>query len=115
MSWDPSTGYLIGVIAVSAAVTWTLRAAPFALLAPLRESTLMPYLNRHLPAGMMAILVIYTLVSAASATSSARPIAALAIATVATIGVHLWRGNVILSVLGGTALHVVLASTVLGA
>lgn len=115
MSWDPSAGYLVGVIVVSAAITWTLRAAPFALLAPLRESALLLFLNRHLPAGMMAILVIYTLVSAAATTSGGRPVSALAIATAATIVLHLWRGNLVLSVLGGTALHVLLASTVLGA
>lgn len=113
MSWEPSTAYLIGVVLVSAAITWTLRAAPFALLAPLRESALMPFLNRHLPAGMMAILVIYTLASAAATTSGMRPIAALAIATATTTGLHLWRSSFVLSVLGGTLVHVLLASTVL--
>lgn len=29
-----------------------------------------------------------------------------------TIGIHLWRRNALLSILGGTAVHVILASTV---
>ncbi|MFD0349491.1 hypothetical protein ACFQ0M_32605 [Kitasatospora aburaviensis] len=29
----------------------------------------------------------------------------------ATLGLHLWRRNAVLSILGGTAVHVALAST----
>ncbi len=112
---EPSTTYLLAVILVSAAVTWTLRAAPFALLARLRLSALLPYLNAHMPVGVMTILVIYTLVSAADASPGLRPVAALVIATVVTAALHLWRRNVVLSILVGTGLHVVLASTVLAA
>jgi branched-subunit amino acid transport protein AzlD len=39
---------------------------------------------------------------------AAAPLAALAV----TIGLHLWRRNALLSILGGTAAHVILASTV---
>lgn len=112
---EPNTPYLVGVILVSAAVTWTLRAAPFALLAPLRRSALVPYLNASMPAGVMIILVIYTLLSSAAASPGARPWAALAIATAVTAAVHLWRRNFVLSILVGTGLHVALASTVLAA
>lgn len=110
----PDASYLVAVIAVSAAITWALRALPFLALAPLRESGLLPYLNRHLPAGMMAILVIYTLLTATSASPGARPLVALLIATSVTAVLHLWRGNFVLSILAGTSLHVLLASTVLG-
>jgi branched-subunit amino acid transport protein AzlD len=34
------------------------------------------------------------------------------IALAATVGLHLWRRNVVLSIAGGTAVHVVLASVV---
>lgn len=114
MSWEPSAPYLVGVILVSAAVTWALRAAPFVLLAPLRESAVLPFLNRYLPAGMMVILVAYTLVSAASTASSTQPVLALALATIATVVLHLRWGRFVVSVFGGTAVHVLLASTVLG-
>ncbi|GAA5210935.1 branched-chain amino acid transporter permease [Streptomyces thinghirensis] len=112
---EPSTTYLIGVVLVSAAVTWTLRAAPFALLVPLRRSRLLPYLNASMPVGVMTILVVHSLLSSASTSSGARPWAALAVATAATAAVHLWRHNFVLSILTGTGLHVALASTVFAA
>ncbi|MEU4235572.1 AzlD domain-containing protein [Nonomuraea sp. NPDC026600] len=112
---EPSATYLVGVILISAAITWTLRAAPFALLAPLRRSALLPYLSASMPVGVMTILVIYSLLSSASTSPGARPWAALAIATSVTAAVHLWRRNFVLSILVGTGLHVVLASTVLAA
>lgn len=112
---EPGTTYLIGVVLVSAAVTWTLRAAPFAFLAPLRRSALLPYLNASMPVGVMTILVMYTLLSSASTSPGARPWAALAIATAVTAAVHLWRRNFVLSILTGTGLHLTLASTVLAA
>lgn len=112
---DSNALYLLGVVTVSAAVTWTLRAAPFALLEPLRENPLLPYLNTHMPAGVMIILVAHSLSSASHASPGAGPLAALAIATVVTAGVHLWRRNFLLSIVVDTGLHVALASTVLAA
>lgn len=112
---EPTTAYLIGVVLVSAAVTWTLRAAPFAFLAPLRRSALLPYLNATMPVGVMTILVLYTLLSSASTSPGAGRWAALAIATIVTAAIHLWRRNFVLSILIGTTLHTTLASTVLTA
>ncbi|WP_060886384.1 branched-chain amino acid transporter permease [Streptomyces caniscabiei] len=104
----PDTGYTIAAVLVAAAVTWALRALPFAALTPLRESGTVRYLSTRMPAGVMVILVVYCLhdlpVTEARATA---PLAALAV----TIGLHLWRRNALLSVLGGTATHVILAST----
>ena len=57
----PDTGYLVAVVAVAAAITLALRAAPFALLTRLRSSPLVAHLGRHLPAGVMLILVVYLL------------------------------------------------------
>lgn len=59
---EPSVTYLVGVVLVRAAVTWTLRAAPLPLLAPLRRSRLLPYPNASMPVGVMTILVIYSTV-----------------------------------------------------
>jgi len=85
-----------------------LRAAPFALLAPLRHSALLPYLNENMPAGIMTILVIYTVRHTPAALT---PVAvAVAAGFITTAGLHLWRRNAIVSVLGGTAVHVALAS-----
>ncbi|QYN35171.1 AzlD domain-containing protein [Pseudonocardia sp. DSM 110487] len=102
----PDAAYLTSVVAIAAAVTWTLRALPFALLAPLRASKVVPYLAASMPAGVMAILVIHTL-------RDVPPYgAAVGIALAATVALHVWRRNVVLSIAGGTAVHVVLASLV---
>lgn len=105
----PDTLYLIAAVAVSAAVTWGLRALPFAALAPLRASRTVRYLSTCMPAGVMVILLAYCLRDLPlTEPRAAAPPAALAV----TVGLHLWRRNALLSILGGTAVHVVLVSTV---
>ncbi|MEU7635141.1 branched-chain amino acid transporter permease [Streptomyces sp. NPDC059152] len=104
----PDTPYLIAAVAVSAAVTWALRALPFAALAPLRASRTVRYLSHRMPAGVMVILLVYCLRDLPVTEPRAlAPLVALAV----TIGLHLWRRNALLSILCGTTVHVVLAST----
>jgi branched-subunit amino acid transport protein AzlD len=62
-----------------------------------------------MPAGVMVILLAYCLRDLPLPQS--RAVAPLAALTV-TIGLHLWRRNALLSILGGTTVHVILASTV---
>jgi branched-subunit amino acid transport protein AzlD len=106
----PDAAYLACVVAVAAAVTWTLRALPFALLAPLRRSRLVPHLATSMPVGVMAVLVVHTLRHTALTVPPYG--AAAGIALTATVALHLWRRNVVLSIAGGTAVHVVLVSVV---
>ncbi|GAA0700012.1 AzlD domain-containing protein [Kitasatospora atroaurantiaca] len=105
----PEPTYIITAVLVCSAVTWALRAAPFAFLAPIRHSALLPYLNESMPVGVLTILVFYTLrhtpVDIAPQTGAA--VAAL----VTTAALHVWRKNAVLSVVGGTAVHVAVAST----
>ncbi|MCW8376080.1 branched-chain amino acid transporter permease [Streptomyces justiciae] len=106
----PEPGYAVAAVLVSAAVTWALRALPFAVLAPLRASATVRHLSTRMPAGVMVILVVYCLRDlSVSSVGALAPLSALA----ATIGLHLWRRNALLSILGGTAAHVVLVSAVL--
>ena len=105
----PDTTYLVAAVLVSAAVTWALRALPFAALAPLRASGTVQYLSTRMPAGIMVILVVYCLRDLPPA--HPRVVAPLAALTV-TVGLYLWRRNALLSILGGTVVHVALASTV---
>lgn len=101
--------YAVAAVLVAAAVTWALRLLPFAALAPLRASATVRFLSTRMPAGVMVILVVYCLRDLPlSQPSALAPLAALAV----TVGLHLWRRNALLSILGGTAVHVVLASTV---
>ncbi|MGW1835895.1 branched-chain amino acid transporter permease [Streptomyces sp. NPDC002067] len=105
----PDPRYAIAAILVSAAVTWGLRALPFAALTPLRNSTTARYLATRMPAGVMVILLVYALRDVPVTHASAlAPLTALAV----TIGLHLWRRNALLSILGGTAVHTFLASVV---
>ncbi|MFD2470344.1 branched-chain amino acid transporter permease [Amycolatopsis silviterrae] len=105
----PDPGYLLAAVAVSAAVTWALRALPFAVLAPLRSSRTVRYLSTRMPAGVMVILLGYCLRDVSwTAPSALAPIVALAV----TAGLHLWRRNAVLSIVGGTVVHVLMASFV---
>ncbi|MGY3202342.1 branched-chain amino acid transporter permease [Streptomyces sp. TE5632] len=102
------TPFAVAAILVAAAVTWALRALPFAVLAPLRASATVQYLSTRMPAGIMVILVVYCLRDLPVTESRAlAPLAALAV----TVGLHLWHRNALLSILAGTAVHVALAST----
>lgn len=105
----PNNPYILSGILIVAAVTWALRALPFAMLAPLRDSSLLNYLGERMPVGIMCILIVYTLadVNLRSAAEALPAAAALAV----TIGLHLWRRNAIISIFTGTATYVLLAST----
>ncbi|MEU1159282.1 AzlD domain-containing protein [Streptomyces sp. NPDC005921] len=105
----PDTRYLLLAVGVSAAVTWALRALPFTVLASLRASRTVQYLGARMPAGVMVILFVYCLRDLPLTQPRAlAPLAALAV----TVGLHLWRRNALLSIIGGTVVSVALASTV---
>jgi branched-subunit amino acid transport protein AzlD len=102
----PDPADILAAVLVSAAVTWALRGLPFALLAPLRSSALVRYLGAHMPAGVMTVLVVYTV------TTLHGPPLALVAALAVTVGLHLWRHHLALSMLAGTTLYAALVSTV---
>ncbi|MEV5849268.1 AzlD domain-containing protein [Streptomyces sp. NPDC051985] len=105
----PDARYLLLAVGVSAAVTWALRALPFTVLASLRASRTVQYLGARMPAGVMVILFVYCLRDLPLTQPRAlAPLAALAV----TVGLHLWRRNALLSIIGGTVVSVALASTV---
>lgn len=101
-------GHVAVLLMVAAGVTWALRAVPFAVLAPLRHSTVVRYLSTHMPLGVMAVLAIYTLHGHTEA--GARQIVWAGVAVVVTAGLHWVRGNALVSILAGTTVYVVLMS-----
>lgn len=103
---DPA--HIAAMVAVSAAITWALRALPFAALAPLRRSVVVRYLSLHMPLGVMVILAFYTLREIPTADGLHRWAALAALAV--TVGLHLWRRNLLLSIVGGTLTNVLIAS-----
>jgi len=100
--------HIVAMVLVSAAITWVLRALPFAVLAPMRRSAVVRYLSLHMPLGIMVILAFYTMrnVPAAGAVPGWSAVAALAV----TVGLHLWRRNVLLSIVAGTLTNVLIVS-----
>ncbi|MEU9291076.1 AzlD domain-containing protein [Streptomyces sp. NPDC048275] len=105
----PDTPYVFAAVAVCVAITFALRALPFAVLTPLRTSAVVHYLNARMPVGVMLILTVYTMRDLSPA--APRELVAPAIALAVTLGLHHWRHNAVLSIFGGTAVHVALAST----
>jgi branched-subunit amino acid transport protein AzlD len=100
--------HIAALVVVSAAVTWAVRLLPFAVLAPMRHSAVVRYLSVHMPVGVMVILALYTLRDAPKAGGVA--LVWLVVGVVVTAGLHLWRGQALLSILAGTAVYVTLMS-----
>lgn len=102
-----ANAYIALMVVVSAAVTWGLRILPFAALAPMRDSAIIRYLRVHMPVGVMVILALYTV---GGAPREGLDLAWLAVGVLVTAGLHLWRGQALLSILVGTASYVALMS-----
>ena len=105
----PSAWYLVAVLAIVFTITFALRAAPFAALRALRNSTVVQQLSVSMPVGILVILAVAALHTTISAEPRATFAALLAVA--ATVGIHLTCGRrTILSVGLGTAVYVVLVN-----
>ncbi len=104
----PDPVHIAVLVAVSAAITWALRALPFAVLAPMRHSAVVRYLSLHMPLGVMAMLALYTVRDVAQAPG--RQQLWLLIAVLVTAGLQLWRRHALLSIFLGTGVYVALMS-----
>lgn len=102
-----SAGYVIAGLAVMGLITVLLRLAPFVALSRLQHSRIVQFLGIYMPAGVMVVLVIYTLRDTSTAVASWVPAAA---GMAVVIGLHLWRRSSVLSIFAGTAVYVALAS-----
>ena len=103
----PTLGYLLALLAITFVIDFTLRALPFKLLEPLRDSRFVSDMAVWMPPGIMLILVLSTLTQSAQE-SGDRWWAAL-VATGVTIAVHLLSGRKLLWSVGiGTVCYVAL-------
>lgn len=95
------------LVAVVALVTIALRFAPFVIF---RGSKPLPpsvrYLSRVLPCAVMGMLVVYCLRNVQLATTPHG--VPEAIACLAVVGLHLWKRNTLLSILGGTVSYMLM-------
>ncbi|MGN7780722.1 branched-chain amino acid transporter permease [Mycolicibacterium sp. 22603] len=104
----PDTAYIALLVGVAAALTWGLRALPFAALAPMRHSAVVRYLSLHMPLGVMVMLALYTVRDAPASTAHQQLWLIIAIAV--TVGLQLWRRHALLSIFAGTTIYVALMS-----
>lgn len=101
----PDPGYIAAVLATVFAITLALRAVPFAVLGPLRDSRLVASLALWMPAGLLAILAASTLRGTIAADPSAVGFALAAVGV--TVATHLLFGRrTLLSVGAGTVVYV---------
>ncbi|MDO5673022.1 MAG: AzlD domain-containing protein [Actinomycetaceae bacterium] len=101
-----SPAHIIAMILIMWVITYALRLAPFLFIARLKNSPVVKEIGRTMPVGVMAILVVYTLrnTDLVALTSTNGPVPAVAgIAT--TMALHLWRSNVLLSMIAGIAVY----------
>ncbi|MGO2660474.1 branched-chain amino acid transporter permease [Mycetocola reblochoni] len=101
--------YLVSAVAISAAITWTLRAAPFLVVGQLRRAALVRELSEQLPLGIMIILVMYSVGGLGISSLSEGAVTAASLCV--TVALQLWRRNAALSILAGTAVQVTLLSS----
>ena len=93
-------------VLIMAGVTAILRFLPFLIFKGRSTPRAVTYLGRVLPPAIMGMLVVYCLRSVSfGALTGWMP--ALA-ATAVTAGLHLWRKNTLVSIIGGTAVYMIL-------
>ena len=102
----PTLGYLLAILAITFIIDLTLRALPFKILEPLRDSRYVSDMAVWMPPGIMLILVLSTLAQGAQATGNWW---AALVAMGVTVAVHLLSGRKLLWSVGiGTVCYVAL-------
>ena len=105
----PATWYIIAAVAIMFAVTFTLRALPFAILAKLRDSKFVNIMALWMPAGILGLLAIVIFYS--TAVASGTVLWKLLVAVAVTIASHLLLGRRTLVSIGlGTVTYVILVN-----
>ncbi len=98
---------IIGIILISAAITFTLRALPFFIF---RGNRTMPVwlsrLGTMLPSAIMAVLIVYCLKEVPQTITGTGIFQCLAVVVVAVT--YKWKHNMFLSILSGTLFYMIL-------
>ena len=101
----------LAIIFAVAAGTQLTRWLPFWLFPENKEPLpVVAYLGRVLPAAVMGLLVVYCLKNV-TWTAAPHGIPEL-LAILAVVLLHRWRGNVLISIAGGTALYMAMVQLV---
>ena len=103
----PSLPYLLAILVIVFVIDFTLRALPFKILEPLRDSRFVSDMAVWMPPGIMLILVLSTLTHNAHTAGDHWWVAL--VATGITVAVHLLSGRKLLWSVGiGTVCYVAL-------
>lgn len=107
------TSRVLTLILAMAAVTFGTRVLPFVLFdRGDHPPKAVMYLGRVLPPAVMAMLIIYCLKDVGF--DSPAGWAPALVSCTAVVLLHLWKGNDLLSIFGGTILYMVLVQGVFG-
>ena len=91
--------------------TMATRFLPFLLLGDKRQTPpFISYLGKVLPYAIMGMLVVYCLKGVSVTQLSALVPAALGVGI--TAGLHLWKHNTLISIIGGTVCYMILVQVV---
>ena len=102
-----SDGYVLAMVAVSAAVTALLRFAPFLIFGKGRKTpALVTYLGKVLPCAIMGMLVVYCMKDVAVTAWPHGIPELLGCAIVALL--HIWKRNSLLSIGVGTVAYMLM-------
>lgn len=91
---------------ISAAVIFATRAFPFVLFSKKDPPAIIRFIEKYIPPMVMAVLLVYCFkdVNFASNPFGLNEIIALYI----TVMLHLWKGNSMISIFGGTIVYMIL-------
>ncbi|HCM29147.1 MAG TPA: branched-chain amino acid ABC transporter [Treponema sp.] len=106
-----SLGEALVMVTAMAFVILACRAAPFFLFrgsGGRGRERFVSFVEKAVPPVAMTVLAVYSIASAASAKA---PFGIPAfVAALATVALHLWRRNALLSIVGGTAIFMALSA-----
>jgi len=92
---------------LSALIIIAERAFPFVLFSKKQPPKIITFIEQFIPPMVMACLLIYSLKDINFTTGIENFLPAL-IGVAATIGLHLWKSNSLISIFGGTILYMIL-------
>ena len=105
-----SLGAIAAVLIPVGIVTVLLRELPFSAKKWMKDSEFFSLLGLMMPVGVMTILVVYAVAGQADGTGGLWPVL---LGVLVTAGLHRWKRDSGLSVLGGTAFYMLLVNVVL--
>ena len=98
------------IIAICVGCTILERGLPFLIFLKGEIPSLIRYLGKVLPLAIMATLVVYCL--RGTTFDVVANFIPQIVAVTATVGIHLWKRNTLLSVFGGTAIYMCLVQLI---